>query len=93
MQIHNKVKKSSNSTKMDEVRTKKIKIVVNQEKEKKKYIIYAYSEEIKYRKKAALERVSTESEEKELVDLAPLRISLIRENKSAKTADIDEIFF
>ena len=78
---------------MDEVRTKKIKIVVNQEKEKKKYIIYAYSEEIKYWKKPALEWVSTETEEKELVDLAPLRISLIRENKSAKTADIDEIFF
>ena len=52
MQIHNKVKKSGNSTKMDEVRTKKIKIEVNQEK--KDYINYAYSEEIKYWKKAAL---------------------------------------
>ena len=72
MQIHNRVKKSGNSTKMDEVRTKKIKIEVNQEK--KDYINYAFSEEIKYWKKAALERVSTESEEKELVDLAPLRI-------------------
>ena len=37
--------------------------------------------------------MSTESEEKELEDLAPLRVSLIRKNKSAKTADIDEIIF
>ena len=51
---------------MDEVRTKKIEIEVNQEKID--YINYAYSEEITYWKKAALERVSIESEEKELVD-------------------------
>ena len=61
--------------------------------EKKHYINYVYSEEIKYWKKAALDRVSTESEEKELVDLAPLRISLIRKNMSAKTEDIEEFFF
>ena len=51
---------------MDEVRTKKIEIEVNQEKID--YINYAYSEEITYWKKAVLERVSMESEEKELVD-------------------------
>ena len=55
---------------------KKKKIEVNQEK--RAYINYAYIEEITYWKKAVLERISTESEEKELVDLSPLRVSLIR---------------
>ena len=54
---------------MDEVRTKQRQIEVNQERID--YINYAYSEEMTYWKKAALERVSAESEEKELVDLAP----------------------
>ena len=44
-----------------------------------------------YWRKAVLEMVSTESEEKELVDLAPIRVSLIHKNKSVKTAVIDEI--
>ena len=44
---------------MDQVRTNKIEIEVNQEKID--YINYAHSEEIAYWKKAALERVSTES--------------------------------
>ena len=54
---------------MDEVRTKQREIEVNQERID--YINYAYSEEMTYWKKATLERVSAESEEKELVDLAP----------------------
>ena len=76
---------------MYEVRTKKIETEVNQEKID--YINYACSEEITYWKKAASERVSTESEEKELVDLASSRVSLIRKVKSAKTANTDEIIF
>ena len=43
---------------MDEVRTKKIRIEVNQDKIN--YINYAYSEEVTYWRKAAFERVSTE---------------------------------
>ena len=54
---------------MDEVRTKQTEIEVNQEKID--YINYAYSEEVTNWKKAAWERISAESEEKELVDLAP----------------------
>ena len=54
---------------MDEVRTKQREIEVNQERID--YINYAYIEEMTYWKKTALERVSAESEEKELVDLAP----------------------
>ena len=38
------------------------------------YINYACNEETKYWKKAALVRVLNESEEKELVDLAPSRV-------------------
>ena len=59
---------------MEEVRTKKIE--VNQDKID--YVNYAYSKEVTYQRKAALERVSTESEEKELIDLAPSKVSLIR---------------
>ena len=40
---------------------------------KMEYISYAYNEEITYWKKAALERVLNESEEKELADLAHKR--------------------
>ena len=74
-----------------EVRTKKIEIEVNQEKIT--YINYAYNKEITYLKKAALTRVLNESEEKELVDLVPSRILLIRKEKIEKTVNIDEIFF
>ena len=41
----------------------------------------------------ALESVLTDSEEKEIIDLTPLRVSLIRKVKSVKTVSIDEIIF
>ena len=47
------------------------------------YINYAYSKEITYWKKAAL----TESEEKELMDLASSRVSLICKAKSVKNRE------
>ena len=74
-----------------EVTTKKIKMDVNQKK--MEYINYAYNEEITYWKKAALARVLNESEEKDLVDLAPSRVLLIRKAKIEKTVNIDEIIF
>ena len=43
--------------------------------------------------KAALDRVLNEREEKELVDLAPPRVLLIRKEKIEKTVNIDEIIF
>ena len=61
---------------MEDVRTKKIEINVNQDKID--YRNYAYSEEVTYWRKETLERVSTEGNEKELIDLAPSRVSLIR---------------
>ena len=63
-----------------EVKTKKIETEVNQGK--MDYINYAYNEEIIYWKEAALARVLNESEEKELIDLAPSRVLLIRKEKS-----------
>ena len=74
---------------MDEVRTKNIETEVNQEKID--YISYAYNEEIAYWKKGALARVLNESKEKELADLAPSRVLLIRKEKSEKTVNIDQI--
>ena len=74
---------------MDEVRTKNIETEVNQEKID--YISYAYNEEIAYWKKSALARVLNESKEKELIDLAPSRVFLIRKEKSEKTVNIDQM--
>ena len=51
------------------------------------------NEEITYWKKAAFAKVLNESEEKELVDLAPSRVLLIRKEKSEKAVNIDEIIF
>ena len=76
---------------MDEagVGTRKIKI----DQEKMEHINLAYNEKIIYWKKAALDRVLNEGEEKELVDLALLRVLLIRKEKIEKTVNIDEIIF
>ena len=73
-----------------EIKTKKMEIEVNQEKID--YINYVYNKEITYWKKAALERVLNESEEKELLDLASSRCLLIHK-KSEKTVNIDETIF
>ena len=76
-----KVKSGNFTKKMNEVRTNKIEIKMNQDKIG--YINYAHNEEITYWKKATLERFSTENEEKELIDLASSRVSLIPKVKSA----------
>ena len=72
-----------------EVRTRKIEI----DQEKMEYKNSTYNEEITYWKKAALARLLNESDEKELVDLAPPRVLLIRKEKIEKTVNIDEIIF
>ena len=76
---------------MDEagVGTRKIEI----DQEKMEYINFAYNEEIIYWRKAALDRVLNEGEEKELVDLTLLRVLLIRKEKIEKTVNIDGIIF
>ena len=72
-----------------EVRTRKIEM----DQEKMEYMNFAYDEEITYWKKAALDRVLNEREEKELVDLAPPKVLLIRKEKIEKIVNIDEIIF
>ena len=72
-----------------EVRTRKIEM----DQEKMEYMNFAYNEEITYWKKAALDRVLNEREEKELVDLAPPKVLLIRKEKIEKIVNIDEIIF
>ena len=72
-----------------EVRTRKIEI----DQEKTEYINFAYNEETTYWKKAVLDRVLKDRDEKELVDLAPSRVLLIRKEKIEKIVNIDEIIF
>ena len=72
-----------------EVRTRKIEM----DQEKIEYMNFAYNEEIIYWKKAALDRILNEREQKELVDLAPPKVLLIRKEKIEKIVNIDEIVF
>ena len=57
------------------------------------FINDAYEKELRYWKRVTLESVSTENEAKELIDLAPSRVILVRKVKNAKMVNIDEIFF
>ena len=72
-----------------EVRTRKIEM----DQAKIEYMNFAYNEEIIYWKKAALDRILNEREQKELVDLAPPKVLLIRKEKIEKIVNIDEIVF
>ena len=61
--------------------------------EKVYFINDACEKELRYWKRAALESVSTENEAKELIDLAPSRVILVRKVKNEKMVNIDEIMF
>ena len=77
---------------MDKVRARnKIEVEIHQEKVD--FINDAYEKELRYWKRAALESVSTENEAKELIELAPARVILVRKVKNEKTVNIDEIIF
>ena len=77
--------------KMDEVRRNKIEVEIHQEKVD--FVNDAYEKELQYWKRAALESVSTKSEAKELIDLAPSRVILVRKVKNEKMVNIDETIF
>ena len=68
---------------MDEVRAMN-KIEVDLSQEKIDFVNDAYQKELQHWQKVALESVSTENEAKELIDLAPSRVCLIRKVKNAK---------
>ena len=66
---------------MDEVRSRnKIEVEIHQEKVD--FTNDAYEKELRYWKRAALESVSIENEAKELIDLAPSRVILVRKVKN-----------
>ena len=69
------------------------KIEVEIYQEKVDFINDACEKELRYWKRAALESVSTENEAKELIDLAPSRVILVRKVKNEKMVNIDEIMF
>ena len=69
------------------------KIEVEWSQEKIDFINDAYQKKLQHWKKTDLESVSTENEAKELIDLAPSRVSVIRKVKNAKVVNIDEIIF
>ena len=77
---------------MDEVRARnRIEVEIHQEKVD--FVNVASEKELRYWKRAALESVSTENEAKELIELAPARVILVRKVKNEKTVNIDEIIF
>ena len=71
---------------MDEV-----KFEVHQEKAD--FINDAYKKELQYWKRVALESVSIKNEAKELIDLAPSRVILVRKVKNANMVNAGEIIF
>ena len=77
--------------KMDEVRRNKIEVEIHQEKVD--FVNDAFEKELQYWKRAALESVSNKNEAKELIDLAPSRVILVRKVKNEKMVNIDETIF
>ena len=75
--------------KMDGLRAMN-KIEIDLSQEKIDFINDAYQKESQHWKKVALESVSTENEAKELIDLAPSRVCLIRKVKNAKMVNSEE---
>ena len=61
--------------------------------EKVDFINDAYEKGLRYWKRAALESVSTENEARELIELAPRKVILVRKAKNQKLVNIEEIIF
>ena len=76
---------------MYEVRESRIEAEIHQEKVD--FINDAYEKELRYWKRAALESVSTENEARELIELAPRKVILVRKVKNQKVVNIEEIIF
>ena len=76
---------------MDEVKESRIEVEIHQEKVG--FINDAFEKELRYWKGAALESVSTKNEARELIELAPRRVILVRKVKNQKVVNIEEIMF
>ena len=64
----------------EEVRESRIEVELHQEKVD--FINDAYEKGLRYWKRAALESVSTENEARELIELAPRKVILVRKAKN-----------
>ena len=78
---------------MDEGRESKIEVEVGVHQEKADFINHAYGKGLQYRKRAALESVSTKNEPRELTELAPRKLILVRKTKNQKVVNNEEIIF
>ena len=76
---------------MDEVRESRIKVELHQEKVD--FINDAFEKGLRYWKRAALESVSTKNKAKELIELTPRKVILVRKVKNQKVVNIEEIIF
>ena len=74
-----------------EIDESRIEVEIHQEKVD--FINDAYEKGLRYWKKAALESVSTKNEARELIELAPRRVILVRKVKNEKVVNIEEIIF
>ena len=74
---------------MDEVRESRIEVELHQEKVD--FINDAYEKGWQYSKRAALESVSNENESRELTELAPRQVILVRKAKNQNFVNIAEI--
>ena len=79
--------------KMDEVRESKIEVEVEVHQDKVDFINDAYEKGLEYWKRVALESVSTENEAREMTELAPRKVILVRKAKNQKVVKIEEIIF
>ena len=76
----------SEEKKMDEVTESRIEVELHQ---KVDFINDAYEKGLRYWKRAALESVSTENEARELIELAPRKVILVRKAKNQKLVNIE----
>ena len=77
--------------KMDEARESRIKVELHQEKVD--FINDASEKGLEYWERAALGSVSTENEARELTELAPRKVILVRKAKNRKFVNIKQIIF
>ena len=61
--------------------------------EKVDFVNDAYEKGLEYWKRAALESVSTENEARELTELAPRKVILVRKAKNQKLVNIEQVIF
>ena len=77
----------------EEVRESKIEVEVEVHQEKVDFINDAYEKGLQYWKRVDLESVSTKNEARELIELAPRKVILVRKAKNQNFVNIEETAF